>query len=111
MHISCIGADAPGKGELEPEVERALLHLVDDFVCSATAVGSAMATHRQSDTLGVQDLKPFVEGSLGLHVPGFGHRRRAVPAAPRQQHRARAQAVKRARNGYQRTAAAAKKSA
>lgn len=58
--------------ELEPAVQEVLLELAVAFVQEAAEQGIKLANHRGSNELRLDDLRMFVEGRLGLHVPGFG---------------------------------------
>ncbi|GBG25960.1 Transcription initiation factor TFIID subunit 12 [Hondaea fermentalgiana] len=58
--------------DLEPEVQEVLLDLSVAFVQEAAEQGIKLARHRGSSELQLEDLRMFVEGRLGLHVPGFG---------------------------------------
>ena len=68
--------DPDGKAKLEPEVEIALLHLIDDFVVQLTKSAVLCASHRDSKTLEVEDLRLSLEMDHGISIPGFRPRKK-----------------------------------
>uniref|UniRef100_A0A7S2RUT8 Transcription initiation factor TFIID subunit 12 domain-containing protein n=1 Tax=Mucochytrium quahogii TaxID=96639 RepID=A0A7S2RUT8_9STRA len=60
------------KARLSEQVEEVLLELSTKFVEGAAEYGCKLAAHRGSNSLQLDDLKLYMEGVLGIHVPGFG---------------------------------------
>jgi len=67
-----------GHASLSPDVQEVLLELSARFVQSTAENAVKFARHRESAAVGLEDVRMYVEGRLGLHVPGFGP---ALPSA------------------------------
>eukprot|EP00299_Pterocystis_sp_00344_P003886 c1467_g1_i1.p1 GENE.c1467_g1_i1~~c1467_g1_i1.p1 ORF type:complete len:171 (+),score=32.12 c1467_g1_i1:54-515(+) len=58
---------------MEPEVERALMDIAEDFVESVTSFSCQLARHRNSNILEAKDIRLHLEKNWNLRVPGFTH--------------------------------------
>jgi transcription initiation factor TFIID subunit 12 len=58
---------------LEPDVEEVLIEIANDFLENMVASGTALARHRQSDTLEIKDIALYLERNWDMKIPGYSH--------------------------------------
>lgn len=58
--------------QLDEDVEEILLEIADEFIENVVSSACAIAKHRNSTSLDVDDVKLFLERKYKIWVPGFG---------------------------------------
>lgn len=58
--------------QLDEDVEEILLDIADEFIENVVSSACAIAKHRNSTTLEVEDVKLFLERKYKIWIPGFG---------------------------------------
>lgn len=58
--------------QLDEDVEEVLLEIADDFIENVVTSSCAIAKHRNSNTLDVDDVKLYLERKYKIWIPGFG---------------------------------------
>lgn len=66
--------------QLDEDVEEVLLDIADEFIENVVSSACAIAKHRNSNTLEVEDVKLYLERKYKIWIPGFGE---AKPIAKR----------------------------
>ena len=65
--------------QLDEDVEEVLLDIADDFIENVVSSACAIAKHRNSNTLEVDDVKLYLERKYKIWIPGFGGESRPTP--------------------------------
>lgn len=58
--------------QLDEDVEQILIEIADEFIENVVSSSCAIAKHRNSSTLDVDDVKLYLDRKFKLWVPGFG---------------------------------------
>lgn len=58
--------------QLDEDVEEILLDIADEFIENVVSSACAIAKHRNSTTLEVEDVKLYLERKYKIWIPGFG---------------------------------------
>lgn len=58
--------------QLDEDVEEVLLDIADDFIEDVVSSACAIAKHRGSSSLEVDDVKLYLERKYKIWIPGFG---------------------------------------
>lgn len=64
--------------QLDEDVEEVLLEIADEFIENVVSSSCAIAKHRNSTSLDVDDVKLFLERKYKIWIPGFGENK-SVP--------------------------------
>lgn len=58
--------------QLDEDVEDVLLDIADEFIENVVSSACAIAKHRNSTSLDVEDVKLYLERKYKIWIPGFG---------------------------------------
>lgn len=58
--------------QLDEDVEEVLLEIADEFIENVVSSACAIAKHRNSNSLEVDDVKLYLERKYKIWIPGFG---------------------------------------
>lgn len=58
--------------QLDEDVEEVLLDIADEFIENVVSSACAIAKHRNSTSLDVEDVKLYLERKYKIWIPGFG---------------------------------------
>lgn len=58
--------------QLDEDVEEILLDIAEEFIENVVSSACAIAKHRNSSSLEVDDVKLYLERKYKIYVPGFG---------------------------------------
>ena len=58
--------------QLDEDVEEVLLDIADEFIENVVSSACAIAKHRNSNTLEIDDVKLYLERKYKIWIPGFG---------------------------------------
>lgn len=65
--------------QLDEDVEEVLLDIADEFIESVVSSACAIAKHRNSTSLEVDDVKLYLERKYKIWIPGFGESKPMPP--------------------------------
>lgn len=75
--------------QLDEDVEEILLDIADEFVENVVSSACAIAKHRNSTSLEVDDVKLYLERKYKIWIPGFGETKPAPKKFSSEAHRQR----------------------
>ena len=75
--------------QLDEDVEEVLLEIADEFIENVVSSACAIAKHRNSTSLEVDDVKLYLERKFKLWVPGFGENKHIPKRFSTEAHRQR----------------------
>lgn len=75
--------------QLDEDVEEVLLDIADEFIESVVSSACAIAKHRNSTSLEVDDVKLYLERKYKIWIPGFGESKPILKKFSNEAHRQR----------------------
>lgn len=75
--------------QLDEDVEEVLLEIADEFIENVVSSACAIAKHRNSNSLEVDDVKLYLERKFKIWIPGFGENKNIPKKFTSEAHRQR----------------------
>lgn len=75
--------------QLDEDVEEILLEIADEFIENVVSSACAIAKHRNSTSLEVEDVKLYLERKYKIWIPGFGENKNIPKRLTTEAHRQR----------------------
>lgn len=84
--------------QLDEDVEDVLLDIADEFIENVVSSACAIAKHRNSTSLEVDDVKLYLERKYKIWIPGFGESKPVLKKFSSEAHRQRMALINRQDN-------------
>lgn len=75
--------------QLDEDVEEVLLDIADEFIENVVSSACAIAKHRNSKSLEVEDVKLYLERKYKIWIPGFGETKQTTKKFASEAHKQR----------------------
>lgn len=75
--------------QLDEDVEQVLLDIADEFIENVVSSACAIAKHRKSTSLEVDDVKLYLERKYKMWIPGFGESKQSTRKFTSEAHKQR----------------------